>query len=130
MISRLVIFSSLWLFAAGCSKTSDKLPDLHPAKGSVTKNGAPASEGSIQFMPTDNRELIRVIGDVDGNGRFELFTVKNNARQKGAPAGTYTVAYTPSSTQQSVESKSITLTRTYTINPGENDLKIELVEKQ
>jgi hypothetical protein len=126
LYSRLSCAAALALLA-GCANKSDKLPDLHPATGTITKNGQPVKDGSVRFMPADNADLI-VSGDVDGNGRFELYTVKKSNRQKGAPAGTYSITYSPPNLDQ--RNLPITPTRSYTIEAKTNELAIELAEKK
>ena|SRR6266508_3223370 len=111
-----------FLFVAGCSKRSDA--DLHAVKGTVTRNGQPVKLGYVRFMPTDGRDVI-VGGDVDINGRFELETLRNNKKKKGAPLGTYTVTYMA----PTAEVNSTTTNKRHTIEGKSNDLTVELVEK-
>jgi hypothetical protein len=121
------------IIAVGCSKSSDKLPELHPVKGTLTKGGQTVHKGSVRFMPEGNQDYI-VSGEVDDNGKFELETVSAKGsggnRQKGAPPGTYTVTYLPASTDQQKGGAVVPLTptKTFQVEAKANDLTIELIE--
>jgi hypothetical protein len=132
-------FRSLTLLAVvvavGCSKSSDKLPELHPVKGTLTKGGQTVRKGSVRFMPEGNQDYI-VSGEVDDNGKFELETISAKGsggnRQKGAPPGTYTVTYLPASTDQQKGGAVVPLTptKTYQVEAKANDLNVELLDKK
>ena len=121
-----VLVVSVLLPFLGCSKNVDKLAELHPVKGTVTKNGQPVNKGLVSFIPTDNQEWI-VNSEVDANGKFELQTISQNGNKKGAPAGTYRVTYMPPGNDQNVTP--VTTSKTYSVEPKANDLTIELNEK-
>jgi hypothetical protein len=125
MIARLGIITVLCLPAGGCSTSSDTGPDLHPVKGTVTRNGQPVTRGYVRFMPADGQDLI-VGGDVDDNGEFELETLMRLKKKKGAPAGTYTVTYMA----PSAEVGQVTTVKRYTLEAKSNEFAVELVEKR
>lgn len=125
MFARLGIITVLSLAASGCSTSSDKGPDLHPVRGTVTRNGHPVSQGYVRFMPADGQDLV-VGGDVDVNGKFELETLKRQTKKKGAPAGIYTVTYMA----PSAEVSQVTTAKRYTVEAKSNELTVELVEKR
>ena len=114
----------------GCGKsTTETSLELHPAQGTLLMNGQPAKEGSVQFLPDPTQDLI-VNGQVDAAGRFELYTLANGKRQKGAPAGNYSVMYTAATTEHTTH-PSINTTAVFTIEPGKtNEWTIELAEKK
>src|SRR5271156_4407638 len=81
------------LGAAGCGH-GPALPKTYPAKGTVVyQGGQPMKGGSIQFN-SDADPLLRVVGQIDVKGAFELHTIKD-AQAHGAPEGEYQVIVTP-----------------------------------
>ena len=124
------LFCIALAFAVGCNKgATETALELHTAQGTLTMNGQPVKDGSVQFLPEPSQDLT-VNGHVDANGKFELYTLSNGKRQKGAPPGTYTVMYMPASNTQSTKPP-ITTTTTYTVESGKpNEWTIELAEKK
>ncbi len=126
---RVCIFIVTLALIAGCSKKgADKLPDLHPVKGKLTKGGAAVGKGFVRFDPESNQNYM-VQGSVDANGAFELETIRDGKTSKGAPAGTYKVFYTAEMVGSQVETTAIETARTYTIEAKPNDLTIDLLAK-
>lgn len=116
------------LLAVGCDKSSAvKMPELHVVQGTLTKDGKAVKGGVVQFTPDKLSEYL-VTSEVNASGKFELYTLGNNKREKGAPEGNYTVMYTMSGTEQSIAPPIIT-TKMYTIEAGKtNDFTIELLD--
>src|SRR4051812_44767287 len=75
----------------GCQ--GHKADRLTPVAGKVSVDGAPLTSGAVTFMPDadkGNRSPHIPVGNLDGNGRYEL----SSATKKGAPLGWYKVAIT------------------------------------
>ena len=88
--------------------------------------------GSIQFN-SDADPLLRVVGQIDVNGVFELHTIKD-AEARGAPVGEYQVIVTPprpaharsDAVAAQKSERPITLERMYKVEAKENTFRIEL----
>jgi hypothetical protein len=70
-------------FIAGCGGPADGLP-RQAVKGSVTFNGKPLKEGSIQFQPTSPRE-VTAAGGLIFDGKYAI------AKSEGLVPGNYQV---------------------------------------
>ena len=127
MLTRFFVFVAVVLLP-GCSKTSDKLPELHPVKGTITKNGVAVKPGYVRFDPESDQEYT-VQGPVDAGGAFELETIRGDKRSKGAPAGVYKVFYIPDGGADQLASTPIETTTTYTVEAKSNEITIELMAK-
>jgi hypothetical protein len=123
----------LLLLIVGCN-AAPALPKTYPATGSVVyKGGAPMPGGSIQLVAPDD-PLLRVVGAVGTDGAFTLYTLRDNAKAEGAPAGEFKVVVTPPLVDDRRGGLKdphkgvmpITLTKSYRIEAKENMLKIEL----
>lgn len=124
-----------WLLLAllsGCgggARPEGELPQLHPARGKVTRSGKPVAGGLVQFRPaasgTEAPNLI-VTSAVGDDGAFDLSTTHALSQRKarGAPAGDYTVTYHPPGESQDVAP--VTPPSKVTIAAGPNDLSIRL----
>lgn len=116
----------------GCDKQSSPtpMPELHPVKGQVFRNGQPVSGGYLTLRSDTNLNYM-VSAKVESDGRFVAFTAdttRNDAkREPGAPTGSYRGEYAPPSTEQSIQPISLKLP--VVIKVGENDLKIDLPKK-
>jgi hypothetical protein len=123
---------ALSLGAAGCSR-GPALPKGYPATGTVVyQGGQPMKGGTIQFNNATD-PLLRVVGQVDGNGAFRLRTIKD-AEGDGAPEGEYEVVIHPLPPAHKPGDKvaahkmpdRITLEETYNVEAKENTFKIVL----
>jgi hypothetical protein len=121
----------LFLLAAalgcGTSRPGGDLPELHPARGTITRAGQPVSGGALRLKAVASADTnIRISGVVGADGTFELLTVHALSQKKasGAPAGDYTVSYMPPGETQSV--RPVVLSQRITIKSGENDLTLKL----
>jgi adhesin HecA-like repeat protein len=122
-------FSLLLVLAMGCgtSRPAGDLPELHPARGVVTRGGKPISGGALRLKAVASADNnLRVTGLVGADGAFEFSTMHALSQRKapGAPAGEYTVTYIPPGETQSV--KPIAVPGRVTIKSGENDLTLKL----
>ena len=116
----------------GCSsggRPAGDLPELHPARGEVTRSGASVAGGFLQFRLESGdaglQDLI-VTSAIEADGSFELFTTHALSQDKasGAPAGVFSVTYLPPGESQDV--MPVTLSKTVMIAEGPNELAIEL----
>jgi len=118
-----VIVPLFVLLVAGCGKSSGTLPELHSVKGGLVQSGKAVSGGFVRFMPDKEGDFI-VQSEVDAAGKFELQTVANSQKRKGAPAGSYSVTYTPPGTDHKIAI--VTTKGTVSIVPGTHDLSVDL----
>lgn len=78
------------LIVVGCN-SAPPLPKTYPAGGTVThKSGKVLNGGAIHFA-TKSDTLLRVTALIKEDGTFSLVTLKDAARQEGAPEGDYEV---------------------------------------
>jgi hypothetical protein len=134
---RMLLFALLAAAACGCGKDGKQpdFPDLHPVKGTVTRGGAPVKGGAVQFYPDPARPDFLINSEVGADGTYTLSTVrttdKSGERKPGAPAGTYKVTFTPPLGDQTAGGavNPIELTKTFTVNAGNNDIPIDLGKK-
>jgi hypothetical protein len=119
---------ALLLGCSGGGRPAGKLPELHPARGKVTRSGRSVAGGVLQFRAeaaTGGSDL-NVTSVVRDDGSFELSTTHalSQRKAKGAPAGEYTITYLPPGETQDV--MPVTLPDKVTISNGPNELAIEL----
>lgn len=119
--------------AHGCSAGREQppFPELHPVKGTVQKGKAPVSGGLLQFTRADDNGEFLVNSEVAADGTFSLSTVRatdtRGERKPGAPAGAYKVTYSPPYNDQTAGAiKPIVLPQQVTVQPGENNLTVEV----
>jgi hypothetical protein len=115
------------LLGAGCSSTpADPPPKTYPVKGKVTSRatGKPLTGGSVQFETT-GKTPVSVLGDIQSDGSFTVFTLHNKQRLDGAPEGSYHVGVVPPQTDQQVPA--VVIEQVFQVKPdGTNDFKIEV----
>lgn len=75
------------LLAAGCSQRDPNLPDLVPVSGTITIDGKPATNTTLQFIPLGEVGTGSG-GATDAEGRYQLRTAHDGM---GAPVGEYKV---------------------------------------
>ncbi|MCF0234197.1 MAG: hypothetical protein HUK22_04365 [Thermoguttaceae bacterium] len=75
----------------GCKKSArpDGMPNLVPAKITVTQNGAPLADAALNLVSADGSSAWPVGGKTDAKGVAVLYT---RGEFKGAPEGAYKVA--------------------------------------
>jgi hypothetical protein len=89
------------LAAVGCSRSGDELP-REPVAGTVTLDGVPLPEGSIQFTPTGKPSGPAVAGGATIQaGRFSI------AREDGLVAGEYKVAISSAAPKEQAPTKGL-----------------------
>ena len=129
---RFVALAFCFVFLLGCGgigRPAAELPELHPARGTVTRYGQSVAGGYVQFSADDaangGGNLI-VTSVVAADGSFELSTTHalSQAKSTGAPAGAYWVTYLPPGENQDV--MPVTLPDRMTIASGPNELEIVL----
>jgi hypothetical protein len=119
-------------FLVGCGgigRPPGELPQLHPARGQVTRSGQTVAGGYVQFnadKASDGGGNLIVTSVVAEDGSFELKTTHalSQAKASGAPEGVYWVTYLPPGENQDV--MPVTLPDTVTIANGPNELTVEL----
>jgi hypothetical protein len=81
--------SVVWvaLVLAGCGRDPN-LVDLVPVTGTITIDGNPATNTTIQFIPTGSTASTSSGGATDSSGKYQLRTAHNGT---GAPVGDYRV---------------------------------------
>jgi hypothetical protein len=95
----------LLLLFAGCGPPPPTLPALHPATGTLTRDGKAVAGGALRFHPAGGDDANTIVtAEVAADGTFTVHTVsgagKAVGRSAGAPAGKYQVTYTsPAETQ-------------------------------
>ena len=86
------VLGCLLLLLPGCGGTDPKRPELHPAVGTLTINGQPATGARLILHPADPGSLDErgalPSARVGADGRFELTTYQAG---DGAPIGSYRV---------------------------------------
>ena len=85
--TRFLLAPTLALAAIGCSHSRDDLP-REPVAGTVTMDGKPLAEGTIQFYPTGDPSKTALVGENAEikEGNFSL------PREDGLVPGTYKVS--------------------------------------
>jgi len=129
-----VLLAGLVLLVGCKAKNQPQFGDLFPVTGTVLASGKAVSGGVVRFAPDPDKPDFLINSEVGSDGRFKLSTVRttdtSGERKPGAPAGNYKVTYTPSVTDQTAGYKQpVTLPKAVTVEPKENDLKIELPAK-
>jgi hypothetical protein len=76
------------LFVVGCEGRDPSLPALVPVTGTVTIDGQPATNTTVQFIPTGSAAATSSGGATDSSGKYQLRTAHNG---EGAPVGEYRV---------------------------------------
>ncbi len=126
---------TLLVGCGGGGTNQPNFPDLHPVKGVVKRSGQPVKGGAIQFNPDPPRPDFLINSEVGADGTFTLTTVRTTdskgERKTGAPAGSYTVTYTPPLADQTAggQINPIDLPKPVTVNAGNNDLTVDLPKK-
>jgi len=80
----------LGVVSAGCGGGAADLPELVPAGGKVTLDGAPLAGAQVTFVPVGTTRGNDVNGYSDEAGRYEL----ESRHGAGAPVGEYRVVIT------------------------------------
>ena len=134
MMSRFAV-GALLLFAVGLlGCNAQKQPDfdpLHVVMGKVQRAGMPLAGGSLRFNPIPDKQEFIINSPVGADGTFKLTTVRTTdnkgERRPGAPAGEYSVVYTPASADQTAAYQPpITLPQKVKIEAQENTLTLEV----
>jgi hypothetical protein len=87
---RYIVFFCLWIpFLSGCSQSQRPagLPSLHPCTITVTQNGIPVADVSVQLIAKEE-SVWPVTGITDTSGNAVLVTY---SRFQGVPVGDYIV---------------------------------------
>ena len=109
--------------ASGCGK-GERLPPLHPVTGQVVKNGVPVAGGSVTFTRIEDQSPLMINSLVDDTGRFDLATIQERNRLRGAPIGEYRVVYSPAVLGK--DAFPIEVAKLFQIAAGTNNFQIDL----
>jgi hypothetical protein len=122
-----LLLGALVLPAAGCSApSSEPVPKTYPVKGKVvsSRTGKPLTGGSVQFETT-GKTPVSVLGDIQPDGSFSLFTLHKKQRLDGAPEGPYHVSVAPPQTD--MQEPAIVIEGVFQVKPdGTNDFTIQI----
>jgi len=124
-------FLFLLLGVIGCGPAASDLPPLHPVTGSVTQDKKPLKDCQLRFNPEKGGERLVITGVCDAEGKFKLSTFHStsNARQDGAPEGSYKVVLTlPMNADQSGGGK-VDWKDPVIVKSGANQADFELPKK-
>ncbi len=82
--------------ADGVSSKTEGLDDLQPVSGSVSFEGKPTPGATVLFFPIDNAKVkgLRISGEVDEEGAFEMMTGVAKGALPGVKPGKYFVTVT------------------------------------
>ncbi len=134
---RYLAWSALAALAAGCSSGSAiTFPELHPVKGVVKAGEKLIAGGFIQCVPEGGVNEYIVGGVVADDGTFTLSTShkddKAGDRKTGVPAGKYKVTFNAPQGDQTAgpPAQPIQVAQLLTVNPGENNVTIEVPKKK
>ena len=91
----------------------------------------PLAGGSLRFTAVPEKPEFMIVSEVKDDGTFSLTTVRSTdtrgERKPGAPAGEYTVVYTPPNVDQTQGfAPPITLPNKVTIKAEANELTLEV----
>lgn len=119
------------LALTGCGPKQPDFEALYPVTGKVQKGGLPVSGGSLRFMAVPEKLEFVIVSEVKEDGTFALSTVRSTdsrgENKPGAPAGDYSVVYTPPNLDQTQGfTPPITLPAKVTIKAEPNDLTLQL----
>ena len=115
-ISMAIVALSL-IFLVGC-RDKPTLPTTHPVHGKVVwKDGTPLKGGAIQFQ-SEADPSVSASGVIEDDGSFTLSSFKAGIRAAGAVAGPNRILIIPSKRKVSTPPQS------YTVKPGDNQLKL------
>ncbi|WP_254511057.1 hypothetical protein [Anatilimnocola floriformis] len=113
----------------GCSAKQPAFDPLHVVAGKVQRAGTPLAGGFLRFNPIPDKQEFIINSSVGADGAFKLTTVRTTdskgERRPGAPAGEYSVVYTPDSPDQTAANP-ITLPQKVVIEAKENTLTLEV----
>jgi len=111
----------------GCSPAA-KLQEMHPVHGKVVfQDGRPASGGQVLFRSEADAN-VTASGVIGPDGRFTLSSFIASARKSGAIPGKHRVLVTPplDSTGPGVAWQGEVIERSYTVQPGDNDVTLTI----
>jgi hypothetical protein len=113
----------------GCGPKQPDFEALYPVTGKVQRAGIPVAKGSVRFTAIPDKPEFMIVSEVKEDGTFALSTVRSTdsrgEKKPGAPAGEYTVVYTPPNEDQTQGfSPPVTLPAKVTIKAEPNDLTL------
>ncbi|MFO0965721.1 MAG: hypothetical protein U0793_09080 [Gemmataceae bacterium] len=134
MRGTLFILAVATLAAAGCGgdRSQAEFGELVPVSGVVTRGGAPANGGVVEFVPDPNKDEFMINAEVGSDGRFSLTTVRTTdtkgERKNGLAPGKYRVVYRPPLSEQALGAppETVELAAPVTVAKADSDLKITL----
>jgi hypothetical protein len=111
------------LSAGGCSgEKKVELPKTFAVRGKVVNEGGhPMVDGSLQLEPIDGPAgSTAIVGSTGEDGRYEISTIKDNAKVPGAPEGSYRIRVTPRMGADQKDN-SVVLPGPYKVEPNDNN---------
>jgi hypothetical protein len=115
---------------AGCPDGNQRpIPKTYPVRGKVVyKDGAPVTTaGRIEFQ-TPNELYHTILGEVQPDGTFSLYTLSNNRRYLGAPEGIHKVFVILPDKRTGEEIR--VSAGECTLQPGDNDITLQIEKPQ
>jgi hypothetical protein len=89
------------LLVSGCGGSGGPPPPkTYPVSGLVSYKGGPALPGGVIQFQSESGSTLTTMGDIGPDGTFELVTLFQNERLKGAVEGRYQVTVLPRMTGQ------------------------------
>ena len=110
----------------GCNNKPSSLPKTYSVTGSVAyKDGKPVAGGSIFFRSLTDTSFA-ASGDIEKDGKFTVFTVKENEKLRGLPEGEYRVTVQPPIPPDQRAAPAIDLPQTFRVEAKDNQFAIEV----
>lgn len=118
-----VVLITMLACAGGCRKS-----ELHKVEGVVTQGGKPVFGGGVTFKPVGEDSDLIISAMVMPSGKYTLMTGRRSGKPlgPGAPAGKYTVHYTPLGKGDGKMGETVRVPMIAEVKPGDNDIPISV----
>jgi hypothetical protein len=114
------------LLSTGCGGSGGPVPPkTYPVTGLVSYKGGPALPGGVIQFQSESGSTLTTMGDIGPDGTFELVTLFENDRLKGAVEGRYQATVLPRMTDNRPVDI-FQLPRPFTVKETDNYFAIEL----
>jgi hypothetical protein len=113
--------AALLACASGCRKW-----ELHKVEGVITQGGKPVFGGGVTFKPVGEDSDLIISAMVLPSGKYTLMTRRRSGKflGPGAPAGKYTVHYTPLGKGDGKMGETVRVPMIAEVKPGDNNIPI------